>query len=69
VRAVEEHRQELIADLARVREQRDALLQALRDARTAIKVFHGPVAWDIYERSSPEMKRIDAAIAAAEAQP
>jgi len=46
-------------------EQRDGLLAALNHAMTTIKALHGPVAWDIYERSSPEVQRYKAAIAEA----
>ena len=42
------------------------LLAALKEAAAVIKVWHGPAAWDIYYRASPEMKRINAAIAKAE---
>lgn len=45
--------------------QRDQLLEAMKDAMETIKALHGPVAWDIYERSAPEMQRYKAAIAAA----
>lgn len=41
------------------------LLEALRDAIDAVKVFHGPEAWDIYWEHSPECKRWRAAIAKA----
>lgn len=38
------------------------LYEALEDALTTIKALHGPVAWGIYERSSPEMQRYNAAL-------
>lgn len=41
------------------------LLEALREAMEALKTFHGPDCWDIYEKNSPEMKRWRAAIAKA----
>ena len=44
-------------------EQRDrieALEAGLTEAISIIKIFHGPVAWDIYYKSSPEMKRLRA---------
>jgi len=41
----------------------EELVEALRDAMTCIKVFHGPTAWDIYEKQSPEMKRFHAILA------
>lgn len=39
-----------------------SMLKALRMARAAIRALHGPVAWEIYERASPEMRTIDAAL-------
>lgn len=42
------------------------LLAALRRAKETIRVWHGPNAWDIYDRVSPEMVAINAAIAKAE---
>ena len=41
----------------RMERDRVRLLEALREAVAAVKVFHGPVAWDIYEENAPEMKR------------
>ena len=41
------------------------LLEALRDAIDAVKIFRGPEAWDIYWEHSPECKRWRAAIAKA----
>jgi hypothetical protein len=38
------------------------LVEALKDARLTIQALHGPIAWDIYEKCSPEMKRIDGAL-------
>ncbi|HVT36320.1 MAG TPA: hypothetical protein VHE37_12075 [Nevskiaceae bacterium] len=42
------------------------LLAALKDARETIRTWHGPVAWEIYDKESPEMKRLNSAIAKAE---
>ena len=42
------------------------LLQALKKAKETIRAWHGPNAWDIYDRASPEMKAIKSAIAKAE---
>jgi len=42
------------------------MLEALKAAKETIRVWHGPNAWDIYDRSSPEMKAINEAIAKAE---
>jgi hypothetical protein len=42
------------------------LLDALKEAVAAIRVFHGVPAWPIYETHAPEMKRIKAAIALGE---
>lgn len=41
------------------------LLEALMTAKEAIRALHGPNQWDIYDRCSPEMKVINAAIARA----
>ena len=41
------------------------LLEALKEAVAIIEIWHGPQAWDIYNKASPEMKRINAAIAKA----
>lgn len=37
--------------------ERDNLRNSLKDMMSAVRVFHGPVAWDIYENNAPEMKR------------
>ena len=50
------------ADLA---DMAEGLLVALQEAIGAVKTFHGPDCWDIYEQHSPEMKRWRAAIAKA----
>jgi len=42
------------------------LLEALKETVEAVKIFHGPAAWDIYESKSPEMQRWKATIAKAE---
>lgn len=44
----------------------EELLEALKDAKKTIRAWHGEVAWDIYDSHSPEMKRLNAAIAKAE---
>ena len=41
-------------------------LSALKHARTLIHIWHGDAGWDIYDRHSPEMRGINAAIAKAE---
>lgn len=41
------------------------LLNSLREAMSAVEVFHGPIAWDIFRDHAPEMKRWLAAIAKA----
>jgi hypothetical protein len=41
------------------------LLEALKEAKELIQFFHGDPAWEIYDSSSPEMKRLNAAIAKA----
>ena len=38
------------------------LRAALVEAKRTIKALHGPVSWDIYEKHSPEMKKINAAL-------
>lgn len=45
------------------------MLEALKAAKDAIRAWHGSNAWEIYDRSSPEMKAINAAIAKAEGRP
>ncbi len=39
-----------------------ALVQALVKAKETIRALHGETAWDIYDRCSPEMKIINAAL-------
>ena len=46
-----------------LRAERDALAEALRDARETIEALHGPVGWEIYQDNAPEMVRLDAALA------
>jgi hypothetical protein len=41
------------------------LLEALKEAKELIQFFHGDPAWEIYDSSSPEMKRLNAAISKA----
>ena len=50
-------------EATRLREANEILRAALADARVTIKALHGPIAWDIYEAHSPEMVRINAALA------
>lgn len=42
------------------------MLEALKTAKETIRAWHGPNAWDIYDRVSPEMRLINEAIAKAE---
>ena len=44
------------------------LLAALEEAKRTIKAHHGPEAWDLYDAHSPEMKKINAAIAKAKGE-
>lgn len=46
------------------REERESVVLLLKRLRGVIRALHGPVAWDIYEKESPEMKALDAAILA-----
>lgn len=39
------------------------LLVVLKKAKEVIRIWHGEVAWEIYNKRSPEMKIINAAIA------
>lgn len=55
--------EEQAAEIARRCAAHGSMLKALRMAREAIEALHGPVAWEIYERESPEMRAIDAALA------
>lgn len=43
----------------------DALVAALTEAIQLIRIWHGEEAWDIYAKHSPEMKRLNAALALA----
>jgi transposase len=47
--------------------QRDELLAALKEAKEVIHTWHGKEAWEIHNEHSPEMQRINSAIAKAEA--
>lgn len=38
------------------------VLDALKEAMDAVKTFHGPECWEIYEQHSPEMNRWRAAL-------
>lgn len=42
------------------------MLEALKTAKETIRAWHGPNAWEIYDRVSPEMRVINEAIAKAE---
>ena len=42
------------------------LLEALKEAKRTIKAYHGNDLWDLYDRESPEMKKINQAIKKAE---
>ncbi len=44
------------------------LLTELQEARWLIEFWHGKAGWDIYQKASPEMKRIDAVIAKAKGE-
>lgn len=52
--------------VAELRDEKRDLLGALKEAVVTIKALHREPGWDIYERCSPEMKLIKAAIAKAE---
>jgi hypothetical protein len=49
-------------------EEAERLRDALAEAKRTIQALHGPTAWDIYEAHSPEMKKINAALAKGESQ-
>ena len=42
------------------------LYEALMEAKEIIRIMHGDLAWGIYDQHSPEMKRINNALAKAE---
>lgn len=50
------------AELRRLDAERAELANCLKECMSAVEVFHGPVAWDIYRDHSPEMKRWRAAL-------
>jgi hypothetical protein len=52
-------------DNKRLKQINAELLEALKEAKELIRFFHGDPAWEIYDSSSPEMKRLNAAIAKA----
>ena len=54
---------------AAIRNAASALYTAVVVARQTIKALHGPVAWDIYEKHSPEMRTTDAALRKARGEP
>lgn len=49
-------------EVARIAAAAPQMLRALEKAKEIIRVWHGPNAWYIYERSSPEMQEINSAI-------
>ena len=53
------HKPSVLSDLLSAANQ---AVEALLCAKVTIHAFHGEVAWDIYEKHSPEMKRINGAI-------
>ena len=42
------------------------LLERLKEAKNVIRLFHGELQWVIYDRLSPEMQRLNAAITRAQ---
>lgn len=48
---------------AKYRETIAELVEALEEARQTIRAWHGPMEWNIYDTQSPEMKRLNGAIA------
>lgn len=52
----------LRVEVERLKAVNAELLAALQEAIDAVKTFHGPDCWDIYEQHSPEMKRWTALI-------
>ncbi len=46
------------AKLGEAEKHCDVLVLALKEAMKLIRVWHGDIGWDIYDRSSPEMKRL-----------
>lgn len=54
------------AEIARRCSAFGPVLAALKEARDIIRIWHGPSGWEIYDRQSPEMQRINAAIARGE---
>lgn len=48
--------------IVRAVNSRSELAEALKEAMECIRIFHGPQAWEIYERSSPEMQRFKTAL-------
>ena len=53
-------------EIARLKTLNGELVATLREAKRTIKALHGPVAWDIYDANSPEMKKINTALAKAD---
>lgn len=54
-------RDDLIASLI---VQLVTMRDALAEAKGLVEFYHGEPAWDIYDKNSPEMKRINAALSA-----
>lgn len=48
--------------LPKLQAENEMLRDALVVARATIKAWHGSVGWEIYEKESPEMKVINAAL-------
>ena len=42
--------------------ERDTCRTVLKEAKELIKFYHGDIAWDVYDKSSPEMKRINSVL-------
>jgi hypothetical protein len=53
---------QLSAEIARLKSINAELLTALKKAKETIHIWHGNVAWDLYQKS-PEMKIINEALA------
>ncbi len=50
------------SDLSELLAASNQAMEALFKAKDTIHAFHGEVAWDIYDKHSPEMKQINSAI-------
>lgn len=49
-------------EVERLVDKKENMKQALLKAKETIKAWHGDIAWDIYDKNSPEMKQINAAL-------